>query len=389
MTTLLIVQCLAIGAGAALAAGLIAAVVLRALPRAPIVVHLAVIVFAAVGGVAGGIGLTAQAMFINEKDTMVALTVVVVAGIVSTVIAVGLGMRLSRDARALGDDARRLGAGDAVAPARRSTAELDAVQADLVSSSEQLAAARDEAQRGEAARRELVARIAHDVMAPLASIQAIAETLADGTSIDPHRHTAQLTGNVARVQRLVADLFELSRIDAGTMGLSLDRVGLGDLVSDLVSDHSAWATRHGRHLSAQVRRDAVITADAAALSRAIVNVLVNALEHADEGGTVTLTVDATPEDATLCVSDTGPGFSAAALEHALEAGWRADDARRAPATELAAGAGLGLAITRAIVAEHGGSITLHSDASGARVELRLPRASESLETAEPAAGPAL
>lgn len=374
MTGLLLLQCLAIGSGAALAAGLLAALALRLVPRAPLVAHLAIIVLAAVGGVAGGIGLTAQAMFINEKDTMVALTVVVVAGVVSTIVAVGLGLRLSRDARALGADARRLGSGDTVTPARRSTAELDAVQADLVTSSAQLDAARADAARGEAARRELVTRIAHDVMAPIASIQAIAETLGDGTSPDPARHSRQLSANVSRVQRLVGDLFELSRIDAGALGLQRDRLGLGDLLSDLVAEHGDWAARHDRTLVAHVRRDAVIDADAAALSRAIVNVLVNALEHAGPTGSVSLTLDGDDATAVLCVSDSGPGFSDAALVHAMDPGWRDERARSTPTTDLAAGAGLGLAITRAIVEEHGGEIRLHRDPSGARVELRLPRA---------------
>jgi signal transduction histidine kinase len=374
MTLTLIVQCLLIGAGAALGAGLLAAIALRLVPRAPLAAHLAILVLAAVGGVAGGIGLTAQAMFINEKDTMVALTVVSVAGVVSTIVAIGLGLRLSRDARALGADARRLGAGEAVGPARRATAELDAVQADLVSSSAQLEAARAETARGEHARRDLVTRIAHDVMASLASIQAIAETLGDGTSADPSRHARQLTANVSRVQRLVGDLFELSRIDAGTLGLRRDRLSLGDLVSDLVAEHSDWAARHGRALVTQVRTDAVLDADAAALSRAIVNVLVNALEHAGDGGAVTVTLTTDERAARLCISDTGPGFSDDALAHALEPGWRGEDARSAPATELAAGAGLGLAITRAIVAEHGGTVTLHRDPSGARVDLVLPLA---------------
>lgn len=372
MTLTLVVQCLLIGAGAAIAAGLLAAVALRLAPRAPLAAHLAIIVLAAVVGVAGGIGLAAQAMFINEKDTMVALTVVSVAGVVSTVVAIGLGLRLSRDARALGADARRLGSGDTVGPAKRTTAELDAVQADLVSSSAQLEAARADATRGEQARRELVTRIAHDVMAPLASIQAIAETLGDGTSADPARHSRQLAANVARVQRLVGDLFELSRIDAGALGLRRERLSVGDLVSDLVAEHSDWAARHGRTITTQVRRNVVIDADPQALSRAIVNVLVNALEHAGDGGAVTVTLDAGETSVTLCVGDTGPGFSDDALTHALEPGWRGEEARAAPATDLAAGAGLGLAITRAIIAEHGGTVTLHRDPTGARVDLVVP-----------------
>lgn len=372
MTTLILLQCLAIGAGTALGAGIIAALVLRAIPRAPLFVHLAVIVVAAVAGVAGGIALSAQAMFISDKDTLVALTVVVVAGVISTLVAIGLGLRLARDARGLGADARRLGAGDHVAPTRRTTAELDAVQADLVDSSAQLQAARAESERGEEARRELVARIAHDLMAPLASIQAIAETLGDGLSPDPQRHIGQLGGHVTRLQRLVGDLFELSRIDAGRLRLQRERLSLGDLVSDLAAEYGELATRLDRRILTRMRSDALIDADASALSRAVVNVLINALEHSPAGGTVTLTVDARDGHAVLEIADTGPGFTPDALRNAFETGWRGTDARLAPTLDLAGGAGLGLAITRAIVEEHGGTASLHTDAGGGRVEVRLP-----------------
>lgn len=374
MTGLVLLQSLAFGAGSAIGAGLIAAVVLRAIPRAPLFVHLAVIVVAAVAGVAGGIALSAQAMFISDKDTLVALVVVVVAGVVSTLVAVGLGLRLARDARALGEDARRLGAGRPVAAARRTTAELDSVQADLVGSSALLQSAREESERGEEARRELVARIAHDLMAPLASMQAIAETLGDGLSPDPQRHLGQLGGHVTRLQRLVGDLFELSRIDAGRLRLQRERLSLGDLVSDLAAEHAALAHRLDRGIETDVRRDALIDADASALSRALVNVLVNGLEHSPAGGVVTLTVDVRDGAAIIEVADAGPGFTPDAVEHAFETGWRGSDARVAPALELAGGAGLGLAITRAIVEEHGGTARLRADPAGGRVELRLPLA---------------
>ena len=111
-------QVLGFAAGSALVAGLLAAIVLRLARRAPLVVHVIVIVAAAVGAVAGGIALTAGGMYINDADTMVALSVTAASGVVSLAMALLLTLALSRDARGLGRDARRLGAGDTVEPAR-------------------------------------------------------------------------------------------------------------------------------------------------------------------------------------------------------------------------------------------------------------------------------
>lgn len=375
MTDLEYLQIIGTAASAAAVTGIGAAVTLRLARRAPLIVHVVVIVVAAVLAVAGGIALTASGMYISESDTAVALTVTAVSGIVAVIVAVLLTSTLSRDARALGRDARQLGAGEAVVPAERATAELDDVQGELVTSSERLLRAREDTARGEQARRELVTRIAHDLLAPVASIRAISEILEDGLSAEPERHARQLGAHVTRLQSLVGDLFELSRIDAGTLALETETVSLTDLASDVVAEYGALASANDVSLAFSAGAGVAgvaVQLDARQFSRAFVNVLINAIEHSPAGGTVTVVVDADEDGATVTVRDQGPGFEASDLHRVFEAGWRGSSARTAPRVGLAGGAGLGLAITRAIVEAHGGEATAQDTGGGAEVRLRIP-----------------
>ena len=375
MTDLEYLQIIGTAASAAAVTGIGAAVTLRLARRAPLIVHVVVIVVAAVLAVAGGIALTASGMYISESDTAVALTVTAVSGIVAVIVAVLLTSTLSRDARALGRDARQLGAGEAVVPAERATAELDDVQGELVTSSERLLRAREDTARGEQARRELVTRIAHDLLAPVASIRAISEILEDGLSAEPERHARQLGAHVTRLQSLVGDLFELSRIDAGTLALETETVSLTDLASDVVAQYGALASANKVSLAFSAAAGVAVQLDARQFSRAFVNVLINAIEHSPAGGTVTVVVavDADEDGATVTVRDQGPGFEAGDLPRVFEAGWRGSSARTAPRVGLAGGAGLGLAITRAIIEAHGGTASVHDTGGGAEVRLRIPR----------------
>lgn len=371
------------GAGAAAVTGVAAAVILRLARRAPLMVHIVVIVVAAVLAVAGGIALTASGMYISESDTAVALTVTAVSGVVAVIVAVLLARTLSTDARTLANDARDLGNGLSVARTPVCTTELDGVQRELVSSSDRLLAARDAAVAAELARRELVTRIAHDLLAPVASIRAIAEILEDGLSAEPDRHARQLGTHVTRLQALVGDLFELSRIDAGTLALDTETVSLTDLASDVVAEYGELARANGVALAFSAADAVTVPVDARQFSRALVNVLINAIEHSPEGGTVTVSIDADGKLATVAVRDQGPGFDTADLAQVFDAGWRGSSARTAPRVGLAGGAGLGLAITRAIIEAHGGTASARDTGGGAEVRLHLPLGTGPLGTAPP------
>ena len=366
------VQIVATSAASALVAGLLAAIALRLARRAPLIVHVVVIVAAAVGAVAAGIALTASGMYISDDDTAVALAVTAASGVVSLIMAVLLAMGLSRDARNLGRDARRLGAGEAVQPEPRITAELHAVQGELAESSSRLRAATDASARAEQARRDLVARIAHDLLAPLASIRAIAETLEDGMSPEPDRHAKLLGVHVTRLHALIDDLFALSRIDAGTLAITPERMSLTDLASDLVAEFTELAARHDVMLRFAESRGVTVEVDARELSRALINVIVNAIEHSPAGAAVTVTVEQVDSTAVVRIRDLGPGVAVDDLPHLGTAGWRGTEARTSPRIGIAGGAGLGLAITHAIVEAHGGELQTRNANPGLEVSVVLP-----------------
>ncbi len=239
-------------------------------------------------------------------------------------------------------------------------------------SSERLRTARAASVRAEEARRDLVARIAHDLLAPLASIRAIAETLEDGMSPEPQRHARQLGGHVTRLHALIDDLFALSRIDAGALAIAPERVSLTELASDVVADDTELAARHDVVLRFGESRGVTVEVDPRELSRALINVLVNAIEHSPVGGEVTVAVVETVDRAVVVVRDHGPGVDPDDLPNLGTAGWRGSTARTSPRVSIAGGAGLGLAITHAIVEVHGGDVRVRTADPGLEVSVLLP-----------------
>lgn len=358
----------------AVGVGALAWVVLRLIARAPLIAHILVIVIAAVLAVAGGIAIVANAMYISEHDVIVALAVTLTSGIVAVLMAIGLGLVLARSGRDLRRAARRLGNGESIEPAGAMSAEFGAVHRELIASSERLQLARRAAGKAEEARLDLVSRIAHDLMAPLASVRAMSEALEDGLAPDPDRYLRQISGQVDRLTALVGDLFVVSRIDAGSLALRPQRVSLSDLASDVVAEYSELARARGVSLELDSRAAVTVRVDPREMTRVIVNLVTNGIQHSPAGSTVAVRVDGGVGTATLSVSDGGDGIHADDISHVFEAGWRAD-AARTPADgdsgALSGGAGLGLAIARGIVDAHGGRIDVENTSRGARFTVTL------------------
>ncbi|AZC13194.1 HAMP domain-containing sensor histidine kinase [Microbacterium sp. ABRD28] len=347
-------------AGIAAAVGIAAWALLRFFAGARIIVHVITVVVAAVAAVVGGVLVAAQAMYLSETDVQLALAIAVTSGLVAIVVAVLLGARISRAAGALGDAARDLGAGIAVSSAEATTlpvAEFRAVLRELAASDARLREARDEVERQAVARQELVVRIAHDLRVPLAGIRAQAEALQDGLAPDPDRYLAQIAAQVDRVNRLVDDLFAVSRIDAGALALRRQPTSLGDLASDVAANVRAVAEAARIELAVDVAADATVEVDPSEFGRAIANVIANALQHAPAGGHVGVRVDAGGDTARVTVTDDGPGIAPGDVEYLFDPGWRGTTARSPHALDLGGGAGLGLAIARGVARAHGGDVT--------------------------------
>ena len=151
-------------------------------------------------------------------------------------VAVGFGALLGRQleagSRALRQAARSLGDQDGGyrSPTGPMTAELAALSHELAVTAERLTESRAREHALDQSRRELVAWVSHDLRTPLAGLHAMAEALTDGMASDPDRYHRQIRAEVGRLARIVDDLFELSRIEAGTLRLSPGRIAVEDLV---------------------------------------------------------------------------------------------------------------------------------------------------------------
>jgi signal transduction histidine kinase len=172
-----------------------------------------------------------------------------------------------------------------------------------------------------------------------------------------------------RLSSLVDDLFELSRLEAGTARLDLTVTALGDVVADAV-DAAAAAARTGlvELCCKQPELPILATIDVSAISRVVGNLVDNAIRHTLVGGTVAVRTAAESEVASVTVTDACGGIPEADLGRVFEAGYRGDLAR----TPGLAGGGFGLAIARGLVEAHHGQITVGNVEGGCCFEVRLP-----------------
>jgi signal transduction histidine kinase len=320
--------------------------------------------------VAGTLG-TAEAMFLSRHDLGVVVMECVVAGLVASAFSWLLGRQVASGSAALRQAARSLGdeAGQFRPPALPLAAEFAALSRELADTSAKLARSRERERALEQSRRQLVAWVSHDLRTPLAGLRAMAEALEDGLAADPPRYHKQMRAEAERLATMVDDLFELSRIHSGTLQLSHHEIALGDLVSDVLASTEALARARGVRLDGAAAGQLTIRADPRELSRALTNLLVNAIRFTPPGGSVHVEARPGPQGAVLAVADGCGGIPAADLPHVFDLAWRGTDAR-SPAPD--SGAGLGLAIVRGVVEAHRGSVHVANTGDGCRFEMTLP-----------------
>ncbi len=182
----------------------------------------------------------------------------------------------------------------------------------------------------EASRRELVAWVSHDLRTPLAGLRAMAEALEDGVVGDPETvadYHRRIRVETDRMAALVDDLFELSRINAGALRLSLESVSLGDVVSDAVASAAPVAAARGVRLVAAETGWPTVQGSEPELSRVVANLLRNAIRHTPSDGTVTLTGGRDAAGGWLAVTDGCGGIPEADLPRVFDVAFRGALAR--------------------------------------------------------------
>jgi signal transduction histidine kinase len=239
---------------------------------------------------------------------------------------------------------------------------------------QQLTEAQQRERAMEASRRELVAGVTHDLRTPLAGIRAMAEALEDGVADDPvtiARYHRGIRTETDRLAGMVDELFELSRIQAGRLQLTMQRVALTDLVDDALASIAPVAKAKGVRVAAHAQPGVPIEADASELGRALRNLLANAVRHTPSDGTIEVHSDERGSVAHVTISDACGGIPEPDLPHVFDVGFRGSTART-PAPD--AGAGLGLAIARGIVEAHAGQISVMNTNGGCQFVVVLPLA---------------
>jgi signal transduction histidine kinase len=230
----------------------------------------------------------------------------------------------------------------------------------------------------EASRRELVAWISHDLRTPLAGIRAMAEALADGVVSSPEEvagYAHRIGGESRRLSGMVDDLFELSRITAGALRLTMSQVALRDVVSDVLAAQTPVATSKRVRVLANAATAPVVLGSDPELARVVRNLVSNAIRHTPPDGTVAVQLGVDGHDAVLAVDDGCGGIPDGELTRVFDVAFRGSAARTpSQSGEDQVGGGLGLAIAKGLVEAHRGRIDAHNHGPGCRFEVRLPLA---------------
>ena len=215
-------------------------------------------------------------------------------------------------------------------------------------------------------RRELIANVSHELRTPISTLQAVLENLVDGVADPDSRTLSAALDQTERLGRLVRELLDLSRVDAGTQPLRREDVPLGKALEAALTE-AAMTPRSVRFDLEVFPPDAVVWVDPGRLHQVMANLLANAARHSPAGGTVRVRASVTGTGLHLEVADDGPGIPPAERERVFERFHRGGDT-----ADGTGGTGLGLAIARWAVSLHGGQIAVADSPTGCRFVIDLP-----------------
>lgn len=223
-------------------------------------------------------------------------------------------------------------------------------------------------------RRDLVANVSHELRTPLTALQATLENIIDGVADADPATLATMLAQVERLGRLVAQLLDLSRLEAGTVPLDRQRFAVEPVLAHAVREQEL--TDPGIPIEMIVDdRDLAADGDPERVHQVVANLLENAVRHSPRGASVQVRARRSTDGVTIEVVDEGPGIAADDAARVFERFYRADSAR----ASADGGAGLGLAIARWIVEMHGGDIHPEPrEPHGCCMVVTLPRAADPL-----------
>lgn len=226
-----------------------------------------------------------------------------------------------------------------------------------------------ETRRIEMVRRDFVANASHELKTPLTALRGFAETLLEDDLPEDLRRNwlRSIRSHTLRLQRLVDDLLDLSRLESGGWVAHEEIVELEPLVEYVLAEFSTMA--QDRKLTLRSKGNAVVMADEHGLEQVIMNLVDNAVRYAPVGGKIEVTIEEVDGSGRIAVADNGPGIPTSALPRIFERFYRVDPAR----ARADGGTGLGLAIVRHLVHAMGGEVWAESElGKGTEVIFTLP-----------------
>jgi signal transduction histidine kinase len=295
-----------------------------------------------------------------------------VLGVGMVVIAFVVFGPARRRLKAVQETTERLGAGDLDARAPDYGGdEVAAVARSFNKMADELTSRARALERSDAARRQLLADVSHELMTPLTAMRGYIETLAMSElqldSPTRERYLQIVTEETHRLERIIGDLLDLARLEGGGTSMRRERVDVSALFTRVAARHERELRERRVRLVPHVSPGAEqINGDPDRLEQALQNLAANALRHAPEGGEIHVSSTLVPDGLMLTVRDTGPGIPEEHLPLIFERFYKVDAARKA-----AGGSGLGLSIVKAIVERHGGRISARNE-NGAAFEIVLP-----------------
>ncbi len=238
-----------------------------------------------------------------------------------------------------------------------------------------------ELRRQDQVRRDLIANIAHDLATPLTAIQGFSEALGDNVIFDPteRQETAQRIGReVQRLRRLVADIQQMTSLEAGHTKLDLAPLDMHTQVDETIAVIAPECEQKGIDVHNDIEPSTPqVIADGDRITQVLLNLLDNARRHTPDGGTIRVGATLQGNYLRIWISDTGTGIDPADLPHIFERFYRADRSR----TTSTGGSGLGLSIVKAIITAHSGNIWAESALDqGTRITFTLPLAMQTPAT---------
>ena len=238
-----------------------------------------------------------------------------------------------------------------------------------------------ELRRLERARRDFVANISHELRTPLASVRLLTETLEDVIETDPDKAQSfleKIENEVQYLSDLVAELLELSRIEAGRITMHIEPIRAELLVREVMARMLPQAQRHRVSLRTQIEQgQSMVAADSKQIARVLVNLIHNAIKFTPSGGRIIIGTSHQPESTlqSFWVQDTGVGIAPADLPRVFERFYKVSQSR-ARGNFIGpggGGSGLGLAIVRHVIEAHGGHISAASESGqGSTFTFTLP-----------------